>query len=224
MRHREQGGREWVFLAGLPTCHPHISWLTHVEMSAAHHPGTRGEHRASFLIIPHVDRSQDSKKMGAGRSLHQRTKRAWVCFSAAIKGRKLNKCLHRRQRSPQGGRQQAPHSAAPRQATPVPCQHHGASSPQGTCPWGNLPRETEKCPLALPISSDGATDGAQGNCLPSACPSPPDGSQGRRKTTDASRQFTRRKSITSIKKWIQFPLEQTAQGSAIILQNSQYLL
>lgn len=139
MRHTEQGGREWVFLAGLPTCQPHVSWLAHVAMSAARHPGTRREHRASFLIIPHVDRSQDSKKMGAGRSLHQRTKRAWVCFLAAIKGRKLNKCLRSRQRSPRGGRQQAPRSAAPQQAISVPCWHCGASSdlPLGKPPEGD---------------------------------------------------------------------------------------
>lgn len=59
-------------------------------------------------------------------------------------------------------------------------------------------------------------------CMSLTLKQPTDSGGG--KTRDASRQFARRKSITSIKKWIRFPLEQTAQGSAIILQHSQYLL
>lgn len=193
MRHREQGRRRWAFLAGLQKCHLHVSQLVHVEMPAARHPGTHGEKRVPLLISPHADRSQDSKKMGAGRNLHQMTERAYFCSLAAIKGRKLNQHLRSRQLSPRW--------VAGRSSLSCPTAVNGKEQPRqylspastaatgGTSPWGNLQREVAKCPLALPIASDGTIDGAEGNRPPGTCPSPPSSSQGRRKTTDASRRF-----------------------------------
>lgn len=66
---------------------------------------------------------------------------------------------------------------------PVPCRHRGDESDLVLGETSKGRRRNAQ--LALPGSSDGHIDGAKGNRLPGACPSPPASSRGRRKTTDA---------------------------------------